>query len=136
VEKSRYAYVVSLLITLKTLLNNNEIRSKVDKSKKNIENQLLTITDGLYYKTNEFFSHINSLGIIFYGDDLCITNPLGANTARQKVIMFYWTLANIPPELRSSLKAINLYAIVKTVYLKKFGLHKILEPFIENIKIL
>jgi len=116
VEKTRYAYVVSLLSTLKILLNNNEIRYKVDNPKKNIENQLLTVTDGLYYKTNEFFaSHINSLGIIFYGDDLCVTNPLGANTVRQKVTMFYWILANIPPELRSSLKAINLYAIVKTV---------------------
>jgi len=49
--------------------------------------------------------------------------------------MFYWTLANIYPEYRSSLNAIQLYAIVKTEYLQKpNALQTILEPFILSIQ--
>jgi len=49
--------------------------------------------------------------------------------------MFYWTLANIYPEYRSSLNAIQLYAIVKTEYLQKpNALQTILEPFISSIQ--
>ncbi|XP_011883997.1 PREDICTED: uncharacterized protein LOC105571135 [Vollenhovia emeryi] len=50
-----------------------------------------------------------------------------------KKSMFYWTLANIPPEVRSTQNTVQLLAIVKTEYLKKGGLQKVLEPFITDI---
>lgn len=50
--------------------------------------------------------------------------------------MFYWTLANIYPEVRSTLKNANLLSIVKHSVLKKYGVSKILESFIAGIKVL
>ena len=47
--------------------------------------------------------------------------------------MFYFNLANIRPELRSNLATIQLLTIVKSTYLNKYGIDKILEPFIQEI---
>ena len=48
--------------------------------------------------------------------------------------MFYFQLANLYPEYRSKLKSINLVAIVENQHLKKYGMDKILAPFIEDLK--
>lgn len=51
--------------------------------------------------------------------------------------MFYWFLANIYPEFRSSSNRVQLYAIAKTEHTKKAGaLKKILTPFITGIETL
>lgn len=42
-------------------------------------------------------------------------------------------MANIPPEIRSTLRAINLFAVVKTPVIKIFSIQKILEPFVQEI---
>lgn len=56
---------------------------------------------------------------------------------KKKVTNFYWTLANIYPEFRSSKNSVQLYAMVKTAYLKKPGaLVRVLQPLIDDIKIL
>lgn len=92
--------------------------------------------DGTYYCENEFYhNHNKSLAIIFYYDDLGIANPLGGSSKIHKMSMFYWTLGNIYPELRSSQNAFQLYGITKIDYLKKpDALQKILEPFVLDIK--
>lgn len=43
-------------------------------------------------------------------------------------------MGNLPPELRSSLKVIQLITIVHYSTLKEYGIDKILEPFMEDIK--
>ena len=50
--------------------------------------------------------------------------------------VFYYCLGNISPQYRSSLNAIQLFAIVKQSCLKYYGINKILEPFMEDIKAL
>lgn len=50
--------------------------------------------------------------------------------------MFYWTLANIDPELRSSLDAIQLIGIAQSRIVKKYGLKKALKPFFDEIQVL
>ena len=73
-----------------------------------------------------------SLKIILYYDDVEVTNE---HTKRKhKLAMFYFQLANLYPEYRSKLKSINLVAIVENQYLKKYGMDKILAPFIEDLK--
>ncbi|XP_066581837.1 uncharacterized protein [Prorops nasuta] len=94
-----------------------------------------TVLDGSYYRENSFFSkNENALAIILYYDDLSMTNIVGANSKVHKQSMFYWTLANIDPKFRSTLNVIQLYATVKTEYLKESGaLEKLLRPFINDI---
>ncbi|CAG5075352.1 Protein of unknown function [Cotesia congregata] len=90
------------------------------QSKNNFDNVYRTVLDGCSYKNHEFFkNHEDALAIIFYYDDLVVGNLLGVAAKKHKLSMFYWTLANIKPEVRSSLNIIQLYAIVRTEHLKQ-----------------
>ena len=50
--------------------------------------------------------------------------------------MFYYTLGNLRPELRSTHSAIQLISCVTAPILKKYGFRQILKPFIEDVKVL
>jgi len=65
-------------------------------------------------------------------DDLQTSNLAGSKP--QKFRMLYWSLANVPLRWRSSLRAVNLYAVVRTNFLRKFGAAKILASFISDIR--
>lgn len=47
--------------------------------------------------------------------------------------MFYYTLGNLRPQLRSTHRSIQLIACVKSPDLKKYGHDVILEPFIKDV---
>lgn len=112
---------MSLLDSLKRLLLNDEVRFCVENSRDG-ENLLKSLLDGSYYKNHPFFSrHENAIGIILYYDEIVLTNPLGSYTANHKLGMWYWALANVYPEYRSSLQNVNLLAIVKYRDIKRFG---------------
>ncbi|XP_066601545.1 uncharacterized protein [Prorops nasuta] len=114
--------------------NNKQVQNSINEYYHD-EQIMRTVLDVSYYQENSFFSqNENALGIIFYYDDLTITNIVGASAKTHKYSMFYWTLANIDPRFRSSLDVIQLYVVVKTEYLKKYGaLGKLLRPFINDI---
>lgn len=61
--------------------------------------------------------------------ELCMASVLSVG-------LFYYTLANLRPELRSSHKAIQLIACVSCPVLSKYGFKPILEPFIKDVNIL
>jgi len=50
--------------------------------------------------------------------------------------LFYYTLGNIRPHLRSTLRAIQLIACVTCDNIKKYGFEKILQPFIDDVNTL
>ncbi|XP_034939465.1 uncharacterized protein [Chelonus insularis] len=137
-EVTHCAYIVPFLENLTNLLMNDEVRLHIDNPLDHDPSVYRTVLDGSYYRENEFFrNNKNSLAISLYYDDVGITNPSGASSKNQKLAMFYWTLLNIKPELRSSNNTVQLYAIVKTIYLKEpNALEKILRPFIDDIEIL
>lgn len=47
---------------------------------------------------------------------------------------FYFSLGNLPPKQRSKLNAIYLVALCKHKVLTKYGIDKILKPFIADMK--
>ena len=47
--------------------------------------------------------------------------------------MFYYTLGNLRPELRSTHRAVQLIACVTSVNLEKYGFGAVLEPFIKDV---
>ncbi|XP_011872221.1 PREDICTED: uncharacterized protein LOC105564455, partial [Vollenhovia emeryi] len=134
-EVQHDAYIVPFMDNLRNLLMNEEIRSNIDHPLEHEDGIYRTVLDGSYYQANTFFrENKNSLAIILYYDDLGIANPLGSSSKIHKLSMFYWVLANIKPELRSSQNAIQLLAIVKSNYAKESkALEKILKPFIDDI---
>lgn len=46
---------------------------------------------------------------------------------------FYFTIGNIHPKFRSTLKSIQLLALVKNEYLKKYGMCAILRHLVKDI---
>lgn len=47
--------------------------------------------------------------------------------------VFFYTLANISPKLRSSLKMINLVTVVKSIDVSTYGIDEVLKPFMADI---
>ena len=52
------------------------------------------------------------------------------------IALFYYTLGNIDPKYRSTMRCIQLLTIVKSTVLQKYGVDTILEPFMEDLKAL
>lgn len=50
--------------------------------------------------------------------------------------MFYFMLGNLSPCLRSQLKSIQLLAVAKASVAEKYGVKTLLEPFMQDLKIL
>ena len=48
--------------------------------------------------------------------------------------LFYYMLGNISPSRRSSLKCIQLVTVVKSMDVSKYGIDKVLKPFMEDIQ--
>ena len=47
--------------------------------------------------------------------------------------VFYYSLANITPQYRSSLNTIQLVTLVKSVDVSLYGVDKILQPFMDDL---
>ena len=50
--------------------------------------------------------------------------------------MFYYTLGNLRPELRSTQRSIQLIACVTSPILEKYGFEAVLRPFIDDVNTL
>lgn len=48
--------------------------------------------------------------------------------------LFYYTLGNLDPKLRSTLDSICLLTIVKVSVIQAHGIDAVLEPFVEAVK--
>ncbi|KAK3924331.1 Zinc finger protein 653 [Frankliniella fusca] len=147
--KTYNAYVCQFLPGLKRLLTRRDILECVDNPLENTEGVYRTYQDGRNAKTHPILSDPKNLGIQLCYDDLEISSPLGP--VKHKLSLYYWTLANIHPHLRSSLKAIGIAAIVNhsdimkcessgtafTSLDDKYHMHcKVLAPFLNDIKLL
>ena len=75
-----------------------------------------------------------SLKILLYYNDVNVANPL--TNKMHKIGFFYCQLANICNKHRSKLKSIHLFATCNLHYIKKYGMDKILEPLVEELKVL
>ena len=47
--------------------------------------------------------------------------------------LFYYTLGNLDPILRSSLKNIHLLCVAKYELIKKYGIEKVMTPIVEAL---
>lgn len=137
VKTDLFFYYVPLLDSLKQLLAQKDVIECINEAKPFRTNGFIKdFNDGSYLHSHPIFSNTHNLQIILYYDDVEICNPLSSKSKIHKLGMFYWSLGNIKPEFRSSLRSINLLAIVKTQYIRKYGLDAFLTPFVEEIKLL
>ena len=94
-------------------------------------------SDGTFFQNHELFSNDErALLLLLYYDDVNFINPL--TNKNHKLSLFYYQLANLPPAYRSTLKSIHLFAVCETKHLSnpEYGFNKLIEPLVEDMKIL
>ena len=88
----------------------------------------------LYQSHNLFKTRKDALQLVLYFDEIEVCNPLGAQRGIHKLGMFYYMIANLRPELRSTHRSIQLVACVTCPNLQKYGFEPVLEPFLKDVK--
>ena len=94
-------------------------------------------TQGCLYQKNELFSNFQySLQLILYHDDFGVSNLLGNKIKKYKTSPFYFVLGNIPIKYRARLKDMQLASLFPSELTDKYGYESLLQPLIEDMKIL
>ena len=99
-----YQYV-PLLRSLQALLSDSSVLDEIHQfpSRVHTDGFIEDICDGELYKKHPIFSD-DPLALQL----ILLCNPLGTHIKRHKLAIILFTLGNIHPKYRSSLKAINL----------------------------
>ena len=127
---------VPLLKTLEFIFKNEEVCCHINRSVV-LGSLYKDFCDGKYLKNHPLYSKFkNALQIQIYYDDFETSNPLGSKQGIHKLGCLYFTLRNLPPHLNSSLMNIHLISLFHSQDAKKYGIDKILYPFVEDVKVL
>ena len=132
------AYIVPFQKSLMNMLEMPEVKYYVEHSHRSNDQFMRDICDGDYLRNHPLFvENPDALQIILNTDDLEVVNPIGTHTKTHKITVFYYTLANIPPQHRSKLRAIQLLAIASTKHIKKDeSLEALLQDFTDTVNML
>ena len=126
-------YYIPIEATLKRLLEKPEVLAEVKLSHPE-SGCLHDFCYGSLFKENPFFqAQQNALQIIGYYDELEVCNPLGSYVKKHKMGCLFFSLGNIRPRKRSSLKAIYLVALSKSALISKYGINAFLKPFVDEL---
>lgn len=130
-------YYVPIIKTLETQLKSPILLQLIYAGPIHPENDnvLHDICDGSFVKNHPLFGvDKKSIKIILYYDEVNVCNPLSNKV--HKLCAFYYQLANLPPKYRSKLKSINLVALCTSKIVKRFGIDKIFQPLVDELKLL
>ena len=130
-----YQYV-PLLHTLRTLLSDNTVLDEINKCPSRIHSDgtLEDFCDGELFRTHPIFSKDRfALQIIAFYDELELCNPLGTHVKKHKMGIVLFTLGNIHPKYRSPLRVIHLALAAVVPVIEKYGIDKVLKPFIHDL---
>lgn len=135
-EKEENFIYVPFLESLQQLLSNQRIANFICRKPNFAEDGVLyDICDGSLFKNDSFFTaHPDALQIIIYHDGVEVCNPLSSHAGKHKLDMFYYSIGNLSPKLRSKRCAIRLLGIVNAKLVKKYGYDPIVKPVIDDIK--
>lgn len=127
----------------------------MDTHRHPVENFLGDYCDGKRYREHALFSTDHTaLQLMLYYDELEICNPLGFRRQKHKLGIcipntqcmfyfkysfvctgaFYFMLGNISPCFRSKISNIQLLLLAKYSMVVEFGIDRLLEPIVEDIK--
>ncbi len=133
-EIKKLGYYVPFKESIQALLQLPEVLRAVQTSHYSQNDMMHDICDGTFIREHTVFQqNVNALQIILNHDDMEIVNPLGTHVKKHKLSMFYYSLANIPPQFRSKLSSIQLVAIAKSRDIRKFGVKTLLQDFLNTL---
>lgn len=134
VKSDHFFYYIHLFETLKNLLQHKDVQSELSMSR-NEDNLIKDFCDGSVFRNHTLFSgDPKALQIIAYFDELEVTNPIGSYVHTHKLGCLFFSLGNIRPQYRSSLKSIFLLAVAKSQDIDRYGIDLFLRPFVEDLK--
>ena len=139
IEKQDTYQYVPLLSSLRSLLSDPTIMDQVEQSQHRVHSDdiIEDVCDGNTFKEHPIFSNDTSaLQLITFYDELELCNPLGTHVKKHKLGIVLFTLGNIHPKYRSSLRMINLVIAATLPVIEKHGIDKVFEPFVSDLKIL
>lgn len=139
--------------TFQVLFQNHEVLEEVTREIPSPSSDWLTdLRDGEYFKHHRLFKRYpQALQVVLYYDDLEVCNPLGSKNKVHKLSetvhpihnfvvayqnlnpkgAFYYTLGNLHPSHRSSLRAVQLLAVAYADDLSSHGTEALLANWIE-----
>jgi len=128
---------ISLQDSLKTLLANKKISSQLLQQVTNKPNILSSFSDGTVYREHPVYqNHPQALQIILYADEFDVVNPLGVHAAVHKLLVFYYSVANIDRHLQSKHDTIQLVALCKSSDIKVYGMKAVADAILSDVKLL
>lgn len=135
VLKSDFFYYIPISETLKQLVHHPEILEQIYSSHVSTDGVYRDMCDGSVCTNNPtVLCNPTCLILIAYYDEIELCNPLGSASKKNKLGCVFFTLGNIHPALRSTLKAIFLVAVADVPTVNRHGIDLILKPFVEEVK--
>lgn len=138
-EKYDTIQYVPLISSLKKLLCDESVLEEIENSPNRIRNdgKIEDFCDGSMFRQHPLFSNDpKALQIIAYYDEVEMCNPLGSHVKKHKLGVVFYTLGNIHPKYRSTLRAINLAIVAVVPVIERHGINMILQPFISDLNLL
>ncbi|KAK3916659.1 Zinc finger protein CRM3 [Frankliniella fusca] len=132
---AEFGYAAPFLVQLEALLNQVDILSCIRNPVNRTPGQYRTPLDGSVYQNHLPSYDGSSENLLCFGgycDDVNAGDTLSVQGANIQIRSFSWILLNIHPWLRSSLKCINILALVLKKHAKKNG--PFLEDFIHGLQ--
>lgn len=132
----KYGYFVPFFPQLEQILNIPDVLECVDNPLPRNQGVYRTVTDGLFYTHHPVVQEHGRQTLCFtvHIDDVEVCDALKSKANKHNQRLMYWVLGNIHPAKRSTLKAINLLAIVKAKVAKEFGNEPFLRDFVDSMK--
>lgn len=128
---------ISLISTLKYLLNDQTIKEYFSHKRITEEGVYNDISDGSFMKSSPFHN-VSEIRILIhiYLDDFEPVNGMGYKTGIHKTTPIYFVIKNLPPYLQSKLKNIHLLALINAQDTKFYGYNNILFCVVQDLKLL
>ena len=123
--------------TVKHYIEHDDVWESMNRDNPPNVNLLHSYKDSEAFKIHRLFS-INSsaLRLHFYIDDLELCNPLGSAKKKHCITAVYFQIGNLERKHLSSLKSIHVACLARSLHVKKYGLHVVLQRLIADISLL
>ena len=92
---------------------------------------------GKFFRNNELFSNtFHAIQIILYHDNFQVSNLLENKIKKLKTSTFYFVFGSISAKYGPRLKDIQLALLYPSALIEKYGYKEMLQPLIDDMKIL
>ena len=135
-KKAHIIHIVPLIDSLKAILAHDELVDEILAHQNKLHSYTSNekLHDIIYDITSSGYNSPINVPLLFYIDEFEPCNPIGSRKKIHKLSGVYYTLACLPPRLRSSLKCIFLYCLAYYRHVVNYGYEAIFKDVIRELK--